>query len=632
MTMHCVLCTLGNDPHTQGLFRIRRMVEKAGIVCHVLPPGASEEVILQAIHDHDPLFLGLSYRLSPDVGVRLFQGLLGRLAQSGLLKQQHGEAVRKVALAGLPETMRAMQDIASSLPCPIWTMAQDNDRMRGASRVLDFFGIQGALRTQILSALHAEWFPPRIEALDVLAKQVVANDAYREEPPLPIPSQEARHSYTKRIEDSPIPVLRVHFGVPDKTIRPTVEGIARIASERVIDEISIGSSDLSQRYYGKPHVFAERKNDGGVPYQVFDDLVAMVEAAQRGNYPSLKPYAHVVDLVEFVRDCVRAGMLIGAHQAVPLYWFNVLDGRGEMSVPESIVEHIAAIRELVKYGIPTEMNDPNQWSSRWVHDTVFCADYALISAVMSQNGSRDLVLQMQFNKPRETSDFADLAKMTAGLELARQVIAKAPQRPKIWRETRTGIDSLDPDPAIAKYQLARSTLLQMMVQPHIIHQVSYCEADHIATAEDVIDSSKLVRRAVRVFQQHQHELLPYLKDPKVVERRAFLLSEAEFLLQQIAKLSALPYPSPALLSAGPSLDALAPLLADPQALALAIERGYMAAPGIFHSRYQVKHLVTGPQPHGGMDCLDPSTFEPMKEAQRLERLVHPTDAPPMISL
>ncbi len=632
MTLRCVLCTLGDDPHTQGLFRIRRMVEKAGIVCRVLPPGASEDAIIQAIHEDDPLFLGLSYRLSPDVGVQLFRRLLGRLAQSGLLKQRQGKVVRKVAFAGLPETMRAMRDLASSLPCPIWTMEQDNDRMRGASRVLDFFGIEGTTRTDILSGLRGEWFPPRIEVLDTLAQQVVANDAYREEPPLPIPSKEARRSYTRRIEESPIPVLRVHFGVPDKTIRPTVEGIARIATERVIDEISIGSSDLSQRYYGKPHEFASRKNDGGVPYQSFDDLVAMVEAAQRGNFPSLKPYAHVVDLVDFVRDCIKAGMLVGAHQAVPLYWFNELDGRGEMTIPASISEHIAAICELVKYNIPTEMNDPNQWSSRWVHDAVFCADYALISAVMSQQGSRDLVLQMQFNKPRETSDFADLAKMTAGLELARRVIAKAPQRPKIWRETRTGIDSLDPDPLIAKYQLARSTLLQMMVQPHIIHQVSYCEADHIATVEDVVDSSKLVRRAVRLFKQHQDELLPFLQDPKVVERRDFLLSESSFLLQQIAKLSALPYPSSSLSDGAPSLDLLAPLLADPQALSLAIERGYMAAPGIFHPRYQVKNLVTAPQAHGGMDCLDPSTLEPMNEAQRLKRLVYPPHAPPMLSL
>ena len=41
----------------------------------------------------------------------------------------------------------------------------------------------------------------------------------------------------------------------------------------------------------------------------------------------------------------------------------------------------------------------------------------------------------------------------------------------IWRETRTGIGYFDPDPKHAKFQLARSTLLQMMVSPQIIHVV-----------------------------------------------------------------------------------------------------------------------------------------------------------------
>lgn len=616
MDTSCVLTTLGEDPHTQGLFRIRRMVKDAGITCHILPPGATDEAIFALLQAHDPAFLGLTYRLSPDVGVREFRRILGRLHREGLLQRPQGQGFRKVALAGLPETMRGIQAIQHDLPCPIWTMPQDNDRMRGASRVLDFFEIHGSTRISILDRLRSEWFPPRITALDEIASLVVKDDAYREEPPLPIPSNESRLSYTHRIQSASQPLLRVHFGIPAPDILPTLEGIRQIAQARVIDEISIGSSDLSQRFYGQPHVFAQRKNDGGVPYQTFADLVAMVEAAQTGNFPSLKPYAHVVDLVSFVDECLRAGMLIGAHQAVPLYWFNELDGRGPMTVPDSIHEHIAAIRTLAQRGIPTEMNDPNQWSSRWVHDTIFCSVYALISAVMTQAGSKDLVLQMQFNKPRETSDFADLAKMTAGLELARQITASAPLPARIWRETRTGIDSLDPDPSIAKWQVARSTLLQMLVQPDIIHQVSYCEADHIATADDVIDTSKLIRRAVRLFRHHQADLLPFLHAPPVLERKAFLLSEAETLLRQIARLSRLPLP----FDPPPPLGALAPHLADPTALIHAIEQGYMAAPGIFHPRYQVKNLVTGPNRYGGLDCLHPHTFEPITEVERFALL------------
>lgn len=607
------MATLGHDPHTHGLFRIRRMIERAGLSGHVLAPGASDEKILSMIHEMDAEYVGLSYRLSPEVGVKEFVRMLHLFQQKGLLHRPGG--ARKIAVAGLPETMRVMEDLQPTLPCRVWTMPQDNDRLRGTARVLDFFDVHGSARDAILAEIRAEISPPSITALDELARNVVAQDAYREEPPLPVPSVLARHSYVQRIKESKIPVLRTHFGVPDPTIQPTVQGIEALAEHRVIDEISVGSSDLSQRYFGKPTEFEVRKNDGGVPYKTFADLVMMVHAAKRGNFPSLKPYAHVVDLVDFVETCIQAGMLVGAHQAVPLYWFNELDGRGPMTVRESIEEHIAAVRSLAKHGIPVEMNDPNQWSSRWAHDAIICADYALISAVMVEAGVQNLVLQMQFNKPRETSDFADLAKMTVGLDLAAE-ISQSPSQVQILRETRTGIDSLDPDPNIAKYQLARSTLLQMMVNPHIIHLVSYCEADHIATVDDIVDSSRLVRRAVRVFKQHEQELLSYLQHPLVLERREHLLKEARYLLQQMALLSG--YGS---VESATPLSSLRARLAHPNTLYKAIQKEYMAAPGIFHPGYKMSpQWITGFSPNGFLDCLDVRTGQRVTEKERITQL------------
>lgn len=613
MQKSCLMTTLGHDPHTHGLFRIRRMVERAGFSCRVLPPGASDEDILLAMRQMNPTHVGLSYRLSPDVGVREFVRILNLFKEQALLQPASG--TRKFAVAGLPDTMKIMVDMQSQLPCSVSTMPQDNDRLRGVARVLDFFDIFGSARESILAEMRAEFFPPSIGLLDELAKQVIAGDVYREEPPLPIPSLAARQSYIQRIKESDLPVIRTHFGVPAPTIRPTVEGIARLSEHRVIDEISIGSSDLSQRYFGYPEEFAQRKNDGGVPYKTVSDLVDMVEAAKRGNYPSLKPYAHVVELVKFVETCLKVGMLVGAHQAVPLYWFNELDGRGPMAMRESIDEHIAAVKELARRNIPVEMNDPNQWSSRWAHDTIISTDYALITAVMAEAGVQDIVLQMQFNKPRETSDFGDLAKMTAGLELASEITQGMPNV-RVWRETRTGIDSLDPEPSIAKYQLARSTLLQMMVQPHILHLVSYCEADHIATVEDIIDSSKLIRRAVRVFRQHENDLTPFLQHSLVRERREHLLQESRYLLRQISRLSE-----------GKSVDIEAPLsalrsvLSQRSTLHKAIEQGYMAAPGIFHPRYKMsEEWITGFTPHGYLDCLNLYTGQPVIEKERLARL------------
>lgn len=614
MAQACVLATLGDDPHTQGLFRVARIAQKAGLVAHVLPPSSTLDTILEEIHRTDPAWLGFSYRLSPEIAVREFRRCLGRLAAEGMLRRSHG-GLRHVALAGLPESMQAIESVRADLPCPVWTMPQDRDLMRGCARVLDFLDVTARDRMAILEELRPELFPPRFAELDELASEVTANDDYRNEPPLPAPSERARTSYIMRIRESATPLLRTHFGIPAPTIAPTVEGIATLAEARVVDEISLGSSDLSQRHFGDPHAFVGRKNDGGVPYSTFKHLVELFQASRRGNFPGMKPYAHVVNLVPFIDTCLRAGMLAGSHQAVPLFWFNELDGRGPMPVRESIREHQAAVRELARCGIPVEMNDPNHFSSRWAHDAVVAVDYALITAVMLAGGVNDLILQLQFNKPRETSDHGDLAKMLASLDLAEEMIASCGLSAHLWRETRTGIDSFPPDKCAARHQLARSTFLQLLVQPHVIHLVSYCEALHVAGVEDVIDSSRLVRRCIRVFQKQAPELLRLRIHPLVAGRRAQLAAEARVTLRHIAAIDRDRPPLPTA-----PLATLAPRLANPDVLMRALETGVMAAPGIFHPGYPAaRRVVTAPVAHGFIECIDPATGAPMDEATRLAR-------------
>ena len=190
MARACVLATLGDDPHTQGLFRVARIARKAGLAAHVLPPGSSLEEVLERVHNADAGWLGFSYRLSPDVAVRQFRQCLGRLASEGLL---HG---RRVALAGLPEAMRAVETVRGELPCAVWTMPQQTDVMLGCARVLDFFDIPEGRRRDVLAELQPELFPPRFTELDELATLVTSNDDYRAEPPLAIPS--AREDIIRR--------------------------------------------------------------------------------------------------------------------------------------------------------------------------------------------------------------------------------------------------------------------------------------------------------------------------------------------------------------------------------------------------------------------------------------------------
>jgi len=261
------------------------------------------------------------------------------------------------------------------------------------------------------------------------------------------------------------------------------------------------------------------------------------------------------------------------------------------------------------------MNDPNHWCSRWGSDAVVAADYGLITSVMRSCGVKDMILQMQFNKPKEMSDYGDLAKFMAGLELARTDIVG--NGSNIWIETRTGIDSLEPDLDVARKQLARSTLLQMFMNPHAIHLVSYCEALYAAKPEDIIRASSVIRRAVKMFRQHKADLEKLLKAPELTDRKEYLLREARYLMKEIAKLN------PAYREEhGKPVEPIYRYLADPDTLHGALEKGYMAAPGIFTEPYRkVAALTFTDVMAGGMiNPIDPKTLATVSEEGRINLL------------
>jgi len=585
-----IASTLGNDPHTEGLHIAGKIAGLGGIKCKILPPSDNYEPLLSAIHFLRPEYIGLSYRLSPEKGLHELIKLLTMFINTGLVKPKDQT---KIAFAGLPQTISLIRAYLNNLPLRLSLIESYPEIIDRITQVVDFFNIING-RQQMIDTLKQEIEPPGLDILNQIADEVVFNDNYLTEPRLEVPSDRAKKCFVTRIQEAKRPLIRTHFGIPSESIKPTVEGIKKIALAQVVDEISLGSSDLSQRYFGKNEMFLRKKNDGGVPYKDASDLAALSKATRFGNYPSIKPYAHVTDMVNFVDICLTTGMLIGAHQAVPLYWFNELDGRGPAVVYDSIIEHFEVVKKLAAHNLPVEMNDPNQWSSRGAHDPIIVADYGLISAVMTSLGVNHLVLQFQFNKPRETGDFGDLAKMTAGLSLAQKICKKINPQATILRQTRTGIEYLSPDLKKAKWQLARSTLLQMFLKPHIIHMVSYCEAEHAATAEDVIESSKIVRKAVKLFHENETDLLPQTENFIIQNRKRFLLNEAEYLLKYISTFN----PN----FSKNSADRYR-LLADPITIFTSIEKKIMTAPGIVLPQFK-GDFTTRPTKYGFIDNVD----------------------------
>lgn len=601
-----VATSLANDPHTEGMHNASKIAELGNIGTYILPPSLDYSDFYAAIDRYKPRFIGLSYRQNEKVAVNELFKVVNYFFTSGLIKPDDDV---KILFAGLPSTIRMLEGKIAELPLRVSLCKASPKVLDRVTETVDFFEITNN-RESIIKSVYEELVPKGIELFDQLADETVRNDDYRNEPPLAVPSPKACGDYITRIRESSFPVLRSHFGIPASDIKPTVEGIKELANAKVLDEVSLGSSDLSQRYFGHPEMFEKLKNDGGVPYKDFNDLITLYQASRFGNFPSVKPYCHVADLVGFVHQCLDAGMLRGAHQAVPLFWFNELDGRGPANVRESIREHFACVSELAKEGIPVEMNDPNQWSSRWAHDTVIVTSYALISAVMTMCGVQNMVLQMQFNKPKETGDYADLAKMSAGMEMARKISFGRPAPASILRETRTGIESLSADMDLAKWQLARSTFLQMCMNPHIIHIVSYCEANYAARPADIIDSSRLIRRAVRIFREHKEDIVKYLNDPIVLDRKEFLIRESSYLLEQIAKLHPRYEPCP--------LESMARFLGNEDVLATAIEQKLMTAPGIVNARYK-GDFMTKPMKYGMINVVD--NFTNSRIVTEEERLI-----------
>jgi hypothetical protein len=155
----------------------------------------------------------------------------------------------------------------------------------------------------------------------------------------------------------------------------------------------------------------------------------------------------------------------------------------------------------------------------------------------------------------------------------------------------------------------------MLVSPSMIHLVSYCEATHAATAEDVIESSLLVRRAVRLFKAHEHDLKKHLAHPLVVERRDHLLREARGVIDVMARFKREK-------AGGAGSTAPYAYLADPDVLWGALKHRVMTAPGITHPDYAAPDLLTRPNEYGFIDCYahweDPV---PLSEESRLAKIL-----------
>lgn len=332
-------------------------------------------------------------------------------------------------------------------------------------------------------------------------------------------------NFVGRVKASyPYPLLRHHFGLP--SMKDTIEGIEKISESKVLDVISLGPDQNAQQYFFKQHKMNPNFDGaGGVPIRNIQDLKNLKAASLTGNYPLMRCYSGTEDIFQYAELLINT--IQNAWAAIPLCWYNELDGRGTRTLENSIAEAQNLIRWHAERNIPVEINEPHHWGLRDAHDTISVA-MAYISAYNAKAlGVRHYIAQYMFNTPNGLSFSMDIAKVLAMMEL---VSTLEDSNFTVYRETRAGLPLFSANPYIAKGQLAASTFMQMLVKPHIIHVVSFCEANHAATAKDVIESSYIVKGVIKHTLQEQ---FAFEQDESILKRKRELVSEAKYLIEFI---------------------------------------------------------------------------------------------------
>ena len=466
-----VACALGECVHVAGIVNFLRLAEQAGWHTVFLGPAVPPEEAIRAAEEEGADLLAVSYRLTPETGERL----LAQFAESADDLRSRGV---RFAFGGTP---------------PIAERAEK----------LGFFdAVFNGEQTyeEILAFLKGE---------DV---------GHRDEIIFP------QNAIDRILWKSPYPILRHHFGLPN--MKATIEGIQQIAEARILDLISLGpDQDAQENFFHPERQDPRRTGAGGVPVRSEQDFRDLYEATRRGNFPMMRTYSGTDDFIRLAEVYVKTINIAWA--AIPLFWFNAMDGRGPWDVEGGIREHQKLIRWYAEHNIPVELNEPHHWGMRDAPDVFFVVSAYLSAYNARAFGVQDYIAQMMFNSPPGTSDRMDLAKMAALLEMCTGLET---ENFRLWKQTRTGLLSYPLETNAARAHLAASIYVQMAIRPHIVHVVGHTEAHHAATATDIIDATRMARRSIENALTGQPDMLA---DPDLIARRDLMIEEAKVTIEAI---------------------------------------------------------------------------------------------------
>ncbi|TFF96256.1 MAG: methionine synthase [Promethearchaeota archaeon] len=460
--------------HVAGVYNFKNIAEKIGFDTIFLGPSTLIGEIIEKIKELTPSIVGLSYRLTPST---LEPSLKKFFKEYKKLKYKPN----RLFFAGTAELFKTAKRF----------------------KMFDVFFTGGESKYDIISVLR--------EGKKVKEKKRITH-----------------LNLIERIKwKKPFPVIRSHYGRP--SLKKTIQGIKRLSDEKVLDIISIAPDQNTQQNFFHPKDrIKEFSGAGGVPLRCREDFQELDRARLRGNYPLLRIYAGTRDFIKLAQMYDQT--IKNAWGAIPIFWFNQMDGRGPLDLKTSIHKHLKAIKWYGTQNIPLEINDSHHWSLRNAPDAIAVADMYLSGIIAKNLGVKHYIAQYMFNTPPNLSHEMDLAKILAMNELLQTITDDSFN---LIKQVRTGLASFPIDLDRAKGQLAMSTLIQLSIKPDIVHVVSFSEGKHAATVEDIIESCKIVDHIINRGYSSNLNLI----DQRVLKRKNELIEQAKWIINQIPKLA-----------------------------------------------------------------------------------------------
>lgn len=344
---------------------------------------------------------------------------------------------------------------------------------------------------------------------------------------------EANDSFMKRLQyckqKHSLPLIRAHVGPYNsnriEAIKEFLSWEKELASTKLLDILSIGSSQLTQSKFGEN--WEGLPNGGGVPVNSEQEY-KMIKAAAK---PMLvRTYAGTKD-IPWMAEMHERCLNISWH-ALSFWWFCEIDGRGTNTVLENLREHLQTIHFIAQTGKPLEPNVPHHFAFRGADDITYIISGYLAAKTAKLHGIKNLILQNMLNTPKYTIGLQDLAKGRTMLRLVREL---EDEHFAVHLQSRAGLDYFAPDLNKAKVQLAAVTALMDDIEPEndnspeIIHVVSYSEAVRLATPPIIEESIKITLTALKKYREQRRagkiENMAYNKE--LDERCECLYQEAK---------------------------------------------------------------------------------------------------------